>query len=105
MISKADMPRGDALTRLFERTRRAPVMRVRKTTSEHLASDPSHEPIPCDDADAALDVAALQIGNLSDDGIARLAAHVVACESCRALVGILVRDALDVESSGERILK
>jgi hypothetical protein len=46
-------------------------------------------------------VAALHDGNLSVDGIDRLADHVVGCESCKILVAVVMRDLLEVEATGQ----
>ena len=42
---------------------------------------------------AVLDLAALSEGNLSDEGLRRLAGHLHRCSPCRALYTSLVKDA------------
>jgi hypothetical protein len=46
----------------------------------------------CDDA--CHDLAALQEGTLSPDGIRRLARHVVQCDTCKIMVAFMMIEAL-----------
>lgn len=49
---------------------------------------------------ATLDLAALGEGNLSQDGLQRLASHLHRCSSCRALFASLVKDAESAPPTG-----
>lgn len=72
-----------------------------------VANTPARAPSPreatsaaCGDELAIHDAAALREGNLSREGIRRLADHLTRCESCRILIAAIVDDSLRAESTG-----
>jgi hypothetical protein len=72
----------------------------------HATSGPGARAIrtvSCDDPFAIHDAAALREGNLSPDGIRRLANHVVQCDSCKILIAALVVEAQRAESTGNHL--
>ena len=91
MILMAHLSSGALLALLEEPRRRSPTIPA--------ADEPA--PSPCTSETAIHDAAALREGHLSPAGIARLAEHVTQCESCRILVALLIRDALEIEATGK----
>jgi hypothetical protein len=58
---------------------------------------------PCDDAEAAHDLAALRERRLLPERIRRLAYHVAACGSCKSLVASIVVEATPADSTGNHV--
>lgn len=58
-------------------------------------------PEGCSDLSSCLDLAALEEGTLSTEGIHRLAHHIAVCDSCKILFAILIDDAHQVEATGK----
>jgi len=56
----------------------------------------------CADPSASLDLAALSEGNLSLQGMQRLASHVVRCRACQVALAAVVQDAHAVDSTTKR---
>lgn len=59
-------------------------------------------PESCTDPSATLDLAALSEGNLSPQGMHRLASHVVRCPVCQMVLAAVVQDAHAVDSTTNR---
>lgn len=59
-------------------------------------------PESCPDPSAALDLAALSEGNLSPQGMDRLARHMVGCSACRTVLAMVVQEAQEVDSTTKR---
>lgn len=56
----------------------------------------------CSDSFAILDLAAFSEGNLSQEGMQRLATHVRQCETCRIQLASVIRDSQRSQSSGDK---
>lgn len=72
------------------------------TAADEIATCREHEAAPdgCDDLYAPYDLTALQEGQLSADGIRRLARHVARCATCQIAVAMIVAEAAPAESTG-----
>ena len=65
-----------------------------------LSAEDGEAPRGCDDLYAPRDLAALQEGHLSPDGIQRFARHVARCKTCKILVATIVAEVNRAESTG-----
>jgi hypothetical protein len=54
----------------------------------------------CSCSSSALDLAALEEGHLSEQGMRRLAAHMSKCKTCMAMLALCVKDSQSADSSG-----
>lgn len=61
------------------------------------------ESAPCDDVHAPHDLAALREGQLSSDGIRRLAAHVRRCATCQLVVATVVAETTRADSTDTQV--
>ena len=61
------------------------------------------EGAPCDDVHAPHDLAALREGQLSSDGIRRLAAHLRRCATCQLVVATVVAETTRADSTDTQV--
>lgn len=70
------------------------------------AGAPEAEDLPkdCEDLDATLDLAELQVGRLSREGIRRLADHLKICDTCQIYVAMMMAEMTCVDATENQLM-